>query len=56
MAGIRKYLHLPVSPPTLWVEWVYTPVGEEIACKGMKGKKIGGFPLRHDGNDGRRIY
>ena len=35
---------------------VYPPVGEEVACKGMKGKGIGGFPLRHDGNDGRKMY
>jgi hypothetical protein len=34
---------------------VYPPVGEEEACKGMKGKKIGGFPLSHDGNDGREM-
>jgi hypothetical protein len=31
---------------------VYSPVGEEVARKRVKGKRIGGFPLSHDGNDG----
>jgi hypothetical protein len=35
---------------------VYPPVGEEVACKGMKGKRIDGFPLSHDGNDGGQVY
>jgi hypothetical protein len=38
-----------------WEEGVYPPVGEEAACKGMKRKRIGGFPLRHDGNDGKQV-
>jgi hypothetical protein len=56
MAGIRKYLHLPVSPPTLWVEWVYPPVGEERVRKRMEGKRIGGFSLSHDGNNEVQTY
>jgi hypothetical protein len=32
-------------------EGVYPPVGENIVRKKMKRKRMGGFPLSHDGND-----
>jgi hypothetical protein len=56
MAGVRRHVHLPIPAPTLWVEWVYPPVGKERTRNGMKGKRIRGVPLSHDGNDGWEMY
>jgi hypothetical protein len=36
-------------------EGVYPPVGEKVVRKRLKGKRIGGFPLSHDVNDGREM-
>jgi hypothetical protein len=35
---------------------VYPPVGEEMVCKRLKEKRIGGFVLGHNGNDRGEMY
>jgi hypothetical protein len=35
---------------------VYPAVEREIVRKGMKRKRIGDFPLGHNGGDGRKMH
>jgi hypothetical protein len=41
---------------TEWWEGVYPAVETKRVCKGMKGKRIGGFLWRNDGSDGWQMY
>jgi hypothetical protein len=39
-----------------WRRGVYPPVERESVRKAMKRKRIGGFPLGHNGDDRRKMY